>query len=398
MCAATCATLMAFWERLRAVMSLRVQTKWTSAFGALWSAGIVCACCRQLGKWHGYRPDDKLTVLAGVRPVGGDFWSGNVWEGAAMLGGAAAVLSLLVLRPPHCRSFVSSLCRSSWIDALLFLPSATSLFMPAACGGVDEYPWAFWATLVPMVVGAVTVVTVVTRLARRGRFAFGVGGRHHICGLFAAVRVPTSAVLQIVALWAVLCAVPLHFCDSEAHGVSSLRTEADVGSWTTMLALLALAAAAATAATAVLRWIARTVLTFSARSIRVSFLLGMVMVLSLPCQGGDGKLGASDRPSTPALLARTVAAAGGRAWLATAQSFAFMVGIGVCEANAGVQLPSLCAGLARSCGLVSKASGTLLLSCARVAVSILSATALLSSVSIKVFDAAGSENKGIERS
>jgi hypothetical protein len=187
---------------------------------------------------------DRPTVLAGVRPVEGDFWSGSARERAASLS-AAAVLSLLVIRRPRCRSFVVSLCKSSWTDALLFLPSATAFFMPVACSGV-EYPWAFWSTLVPMVVGAgaVAAVTVVTLFARRGRFAFGADGRHHISGLFAAVRAPTSAVLQIVALWAVLCAVPLRFC---------IPTATVVDSWTTMLALLTLAAAAAAAATAVLR-------------------------------------------------------------------------------------------------------------------------------------------------
>jgi hypothetical protein len=181
-------------------------------------------------------------------------------------------------------------------------------------------------------------VTVVTLFARRGRFAFGADGRHHISGLFAAVRAPTSAVLQIVALWAVLCAVPLRFC---------IPTATVVDSWTTMLALLTLAAAAAAAATAVLRWIAWAVLRFSARSIRVSLLLGMVAVAFLQCRDGDGELGASDRPLTPALLARTAAAAGRRAWLATAQSSSFSAVAGICQVNAGVQLPSSCAGLAR---------------------------------------------------
>ncbi|KAF3031296.1 hypothetical protein E8E11_000513 [Didymella keratinophila] len=352
-------------------MPLGIQAKWASAVGALWSAGIVCACGRQLG----------------VRPVGSDSWSGSVWEEAATLS-AAAVLSLLVTRHPRCRSFIVSLCKSSWTDALLFLPSATAFFMPVACGGV-EYPWAFWTTLVPMVVGAVTVVTVVTLFARRGRFAFGAGGRHHISSLFAAVRAPASAVLQIVALWAALCAVPLRFCIPAATVVDS---------WTTMLALLTLAAAAAAAVTAVLRWIARAVLRFSARSIRVSLLLGMVAVAFLQCRDGDGELGASDTPSTPALLARTAAAAGRRAWLAAAQSPSFTAVVGIRQANAGVQLPSSCAGLAPACGSVSQASCTLLLSWARVAVSILSATALLSSVSIKVVDAAGSEKTGMEKS
>lgn len=229
MCAGMCAPLTAFGGRLRGAMPLHVQAKWTSAFGALWSVGVVCVCGRHLGKWHGRHPGQQLMVPADVRPIEVGLWSGSVWQRAAALS-AAVILSSLVLQHARCRFFVVSLCTSSWTDALLFLPSTTAFFMPVACGGVD-YPWAFWSTLVPMVVGAVTVVSVVTLLARQRRFAFGVGGRRHICGLFAAVRLPTSA-LQIVAHWAGLCAMPLHSCIPAATVVDS---------WTTMLALLSIA-------------------------------------------------------------------------------------------------------------------------------------------------------------
>ena len=42
--------------RLLEAVPLRVQVKWTGAFGALWSVGIVCACGRCLSKWHGRLP------------------------------------------------------------------------------------------------------------------------------------------------------------------------------------------------------------------------------------------------------------------------------------------------------------------------------------------------------
>jgi hypothetical protein len=57
------------------------------------------------------------------------------------------------------------------------------------------------------------------------------------------------------------------------------------------------------------------------------------------------------------LLARTVAAAGRRAWLAAAQSSSFTAAVGVCQANADVQLPPSCAGLARPCRSIERRIG-----------------------------------------
>ena len=316
------------------------------------------------------------------------FWSGSVWDRAATLS-AAAALSLLVLRRPRCRSFVASLCRT---DALLFLPSATGFFMPAACGGV-EYPWEFWTTLVPVVVGAVVIVTL---LARHDRFAFRADARRRARGFSSAVRLPTLAVLQVIALCTVLCAVPLHLCTRETPGVVPLPTAPDVGSWTLMLALLSVTAAAAFVATAVLRWVARMVLSFSARSIRFSLVLGVLAGSSLLCRDGDGQLGASNGASTPALLARVLAVVRSRAGPAAAQSFALAAGATFSEEIAGAHVPLSFVGLARSCGSMLKASCILSLRRVRAVASILSAVALLSSVSIRVVDAAGSGKEKTE--
>ena len=330
---------------------------------------------------------DKLTVLAGVRPMQHVFWSGSVWDRAATLS-AAAALSLLVLRRPRCRSFVASLCRT---DALLFLPSATGFFMPAACGGV-EYPWEFWTTLVPVVVGAVVIVTL---LARHDRFAFRADARRRVRGFSSAVRLPTLAVLQVIALCTVLCAVPLHLCTRETPGVVPLPTAPDVGSWTLMLALLSVAAAAAFVATAVLRWVAQTTLMMSACSIRIWLRLGVVAVASLPCLHNNDELSAGLAALTPAVFGRVLAAAGSRAWLATAQPLVFAASPFLCPAKSGTYVLSshgIPARLAPPGGSslfggfsnLLKASCTCSLRWVRVVVTVLSAVALLSSISINL--------------
>tara|TARA_R110002003_G_scaffold3241_1_gene24939 strand:+ start:3674 stop:4450 length:777 start_codon:yes stop_codon:yes gene_type:complete len=234
-----------------------------------------------------------------------------MWFSAATFSGAA-ILSLLVLRRLRCRLFIVNLRRSSWTDVLLFLPPATVFFMPVACGGVD-YPLEYSTSLVPMVVGAVAVVTLVARSNRSG---LGPDPRPpHIRNLHAAVRLPTLAVFQTVALWTLLCAVLPHLRTPEPT-VDSLGTATDVDSWKSMLTILSVAAAASFVATAILRWGARVIVMLSSCGIRILLMLGVVTVSSLLCLGGDSEL----RASTPAALRRSLTVFRSRALLATAQS------------------------------------------------------------------------------
>ncbi|KAH6616902.1 hypothetical protein C7974DRAFT_417006 [Boeremia exigua] len=208
---------------------LHVQVKWTGAFGALWSVGIVCACRPSLN----------------ARSTGNGSWqSESALDQAAMLS-AAAVLSFLV----H--------------------TAATGFFMPTACGGV-EYPWEFWTSLVPMVVGIAAVSALFAQ-----QNCFTECRRAREC--FAAVLSVTLAALQVVALSVMLCIVLLHLEAPEAAVVDS-----HAKSRSSMLVLLSIAVAIAIAVavavanvvSGVARWAARTVPMILARHVVVAVVLG----------------------------------------------------------------------------------------------------------------------------